>query len=87
MAKAEARDLSGRLAALEERLTKLEKRRGETVVEPLLRALFPAEVRQHLRAAQKEQLLAARAFIDHWIERTERGAAERPRRRESIRVE
>lgn len=87
MAQAEARDLSGRLAALEERLTKLEKRRGETGVEPLLRTLFPAEVRQHLRAAQKEQLLAARAFIDHWIERAERGAAERPRRRGSIRVE
>lgn len=87
MAKAETSGLAGRLAELEERLERLEKRRGGAGVEGLLRTLLPPEVRKHLRTAQKEQLLAARAFIDHWIERTEREASGTPRRRESIRVE
>lgn len=90
MAKASGNDLAARLQRLEKRLDRLERRRGAAFVEGLLRELVPADMRQHLRAAQREQLLAARSFLDHWIEKTERAEREPargPRRRESIRVE
>jgi hypothetical protein len=47
--------------------------------------MVPSEVRAHLRASQREQLLALRAWLDVAIERTEQ--AERPRRPESVRIE
>jgi hypothetical protein len=37
-----------------------------------------------MRAARKEQLLAARAFLDHWIDRLDREPDEALPRRESI---
>jgi len=41
-----------------------------------------------MRAARREQLLAARSFIDHWIDRLDRKpAANERRRRESITLE
>jgi hypothetical protein len=40
-----------------------------------------------LRTARKEQLLAARAMLDHWIARIDRAPEERIRRRESIKLE
>lgn len=87
MAKADgAKDLASRVAELERRLRRMESRRMPTF-RSLLREMLPPEVRGHLRAAQKEQLLAARAFLDHWIERAERERAERPRGRERITVE
>jgi hypothetical protein len=55
--------------------------------ERLLGGFLPTESREHLRKARKEQLLAARSFIDHWIERMDRAPAERRRRRESITLE
>lgn len=86
MAKAESvSELVSRIAELEARLAALEAApREERGLLGVLRAYLPAETRAHLRAARREQLLAARAFLDHWIEREER--AERPRR-ESIAVE
>jgi len=101
-------DLATRLAALEERLTELEADeyggfigRADYAIERMLGAMLPPDARGHMRAARKEQLLAARSFIDHWIERLDRppaahGRAGRgpgrrssraPRRRESIAVE
>jgi BMFP domain-containing protein YqiC len=58
-------------------------------VEAVLGAMLPTEVRGHLRAARKEQLLAVRAMVDAWIERVDRAPGERPahRRRESIPLE
>ncbi len=57
-------------------------------MEAVLSAMLPSEVRGHLRAARKEQLLAARSLIDMWIERVDRKPRE-PRRhhRESIPLE
>jgi hypothetical protein len=47
--------------------------------------MVPPEVRAHLRASQRERLLALRAWLDVAIKRTEQ--AERPRRPESVRIE
>jgi hypothetical protein len=35
--------------------------------------LLPQEGKQHVRAARRELLLAARSTLDAWIERNERG--------------
>lgn len=82
-------ELAGRIAVLEQRLAELEAE--EKVSDPLdrlLEELVPSEVRDHLRAARKEQLLAARSFLDHWIERLDRKPMPRERRRrESIPLE
>jgi hypothetical protein len=58
-------------------------------VDMLLGMVLPAEVRSHMRAARKEQLLAVRSLVDSWIERVDRAPSE-PRRRhrkESIPLE
>ncbi len=84
----ESPDLAARLAVIEERLAAMEQHGQEAEgLEPVLARLFPTEVRGHLRAARKEQLLAVRSLIDHWIDRLERAPAERVRRRESIKLE
>jgi len=49
--------------------------------------VFPLEARKHMRTARKEQLLAARAFVDNWIERLEKEPADALPRRESISLE
>ena len=73
MADMNAQDMQARIAELEERLADLERRaRGEKRVRGLIQELIPAEVRTHLKAARREQLMAARSFLDHWIERIDR---------------
>jgi hypothetical protein len=84
----ETAELRARLAELEERLAALEARGGEEVAGGgLLAHLIPPEARRHLRAARREQLLAARAILDRWIARLERDPGEGLRRRETIPVE
>ena len=82
-------DLEERMTELETRLASVEQRAGD---EPfgllhLFREVLPSEVRAHMRSARREQLLAARAFLDHWIERLEKEPAERLPRRETISVD
>jgi hypothetical protein len=63
------------VAALEARINELERRahRGErresmeTAFWALMHNVFPEETRRHMKAAGREQLLAARAYLDHWI--------------------
>ncbi|TMD61732.1 MAG: hypothetical protein E6I87_01880 [Chloroflexi bacterium] len=86
MAKDRVSELQERVVELEERIRDME-RREEQSVDRMIRRLVPDDVREHLRHAQKEQLLAVRSMLDHWIERTERNAGATPRRRESITVE
>ncbi len=75
--------MEARIAELEARVREMEKRgREESPVKKVLRELMPPEAREHMRAARKEQLLAMRAFLDHWIEKTER--SDSGDRRESI---
>lgn len=57
------------------------------VMDAVMSAMLPAEAREHLRTARREQLLAMRSLVDHWIERAERKADEPRRRRESITLE
>jgi hypothetical protein len=82
-------ELAARIAMLEQRLTELESDDGvDRPLERLLHEVFPSEVRDHMRAARKEQLLAARSFLDHWIDRLDRKPMPKERRRrESITLE
>ena len=95
--------LTARLATLEARLAELEGQEranaaelAEDAIDRMVTRFMPVEARTHMRAARKEQLLAARSFIDHWIERLDRpavparrarSAGSTPRRRESIPLE
>ena len=79
-------ELEARIAELEQRLKTMQADRETWGAGALLDALFPPDVRKHIRAARKEQLLAMRSFLDHWIEKQDAAEA-RPRRRESISVE
>jgi hypothetical protein len=79
-------ELEARVRELEERLRSMEggaKRTARTVIDEI----FPTETRKHMRAAWKEELLALRSVLDHWIARSEDGGAEKAKRRESISVE
>jgi hypothetical protein len=82
-------ELAARIAMLEQRLAELEAGDGmDRPFERLLGEMFPSEVRDHMRAARKEQLLAARSFLDHWIDRLDRRPMPKERRRrESITLE
>ena len=78
------RQLEARLRELQERY----ERRPQAMRDrprALLERMVPSEVRAHLRASQREQLLALRAWLDAAIQRTE--PPERPRRPESVRIE
>jgi hypothetical protein len=62
--------LEARIKELEARLVRLERpadRIGDQI-ESVIRTVVPDETRTHMRAAWREQLLAVRSFLDHWIE-------------------
>jgi hypothetical protein len=79
---------SERVSRLEERVEQLEwRRRAGDRSKAVLDSVVPHETREHLRAAGREQLLAARSLLDHWIGRLEERPADRPGGREDIRIE
>ncbi len=81
-------DQSDRIVELEQRLDQLEwQRRAGDRSRAVLRTIVPDETRQHLRAAVREQLLAIRSLVDHWIGRLEERQEERRNEREEIRIE
>jgi hypothetical protein len=66
----------GRVAELEERLARLERRvtlrdRGRSMMEKVV----PPEAGHHFRQAGRHQLLGVRAIVDFWIERIDRREA------------
>jgi hypothetical protein len=74
-----------RTADLERRIGELEREtrraRGtqsrsgmEEAFWALMHTVFPDEARRHLRSAGREQLLAARVYLDRWIAGLEEGA-------------
>ncbi len=77
--------------SLEEKLRRLEdqvrelRRRESLWPASIVRRLLPPEARKHLRAAQRERLLAVRALIDAAIQRTEE--TPHPRRPESLHID
>jgi uncharacterized coiled-coil protein SlyX len=77
-------ELEARIAALEERLARSE-RTPAAAMDKAVNAVLPGDTRRHIRAAWREQLLAVRSVLDHWIDAQEPGPEERAR--ESIRVE
>lgn len=88
MADERTAELERRLEALERRAARSERRSGmEAAVWALVHNLFPDEARTHMRAAGREQLLAARAYLDHWIAKLEADEAETGRRHESIEID
>jgi hypothetical protein len=88
-----------RTAELEARIAELERRtpRGmvqegrsgiETAFWALMHSVFPEEARGHLKKAGREQLLAARVYLDKWIARLdEEEATDAPRGHEKIEIE
>jgi type II secretory pathway component PulJ len=88
MDEATTAELEQRIAALERQLRRSEPRESmETAFWAVMRNVFPDETRRHMKAAGREQLLAARSYLDHWISKMgERPTAEAPTR-ETIEVE
>jgi len=81
-------ELEERLAMLERRLARGERRESmETAFWALMHNVFPEETRRHMKAAGREQLLAARSYLDHWIAKMEERQAPPPAEREHIAVE
>ena len=86
-------DLEARIAELEKRAswrsTMDEGRSGaETAFWAVVHTLFPEEARKHLKVAGREQLLAARVYLDRWIAKLdEDGAGNEGRPHEQIEIE
>lgn len=64
-------DLERRIAELERRSPRAMMEQGRSGLEEafwaVMHSVFPDEARRHLRAATKEQLMAARVYLDRWI--------------------
>ncbi|HJP72437.1 MAG TPA: hypothetical protein VJ975_12030 [Candidatus Limnocylindria bacterium] len=86
-------DLERRIADLERRSPTRMMQQGRSGIEEafwaVMHNMFPEEARKHLKSAGREQLLAARVYLDRWIERLDeqesQAAANRPH--EKIEVE
>lgn len=72
-----------KIQQLEERVDHLEREqsRGLPNLMDVLDRFFPRNVRRHLKAARREQLLAARAFIDDLLEDIDESSASSNKRR------
>jgi BMFP domain-containing protein YqiC len=86
-------ELEARIGDLERRLhasggSASSRREGiETAFWAVMRDLFPDETRKHMKAAGREQLMAARSYLDHWIKKMDEVQAAQPAEREQIAVE
>ena len=63
-----------RITEMEQRLADLEaelraRQRPRIHISGMLREIMPPDVRTHMRAAQRERLLAMRAYLDRMISR------------------
>lgn len=87
-----------RTAELERRIADLERRspsrmmqQGRSGIEEafwaVMHNMFPEEARKHLKAASREQLLAARVYLDRWIERLDQTEAEAAANRPHEKIE
>ena len=90
-----------RTAELERRIAELERRSPRAMLQDgksgleeafwaMTHSLFPEEARKHLKTATREQLMAARVYLDKWIARLDEQESESaapPRPHEKIEVE
>lgn len=87
-----------RTARLEARLEELERRNEpasesysrsgmESAFWAAMHSIFPDEARKHLKAAGREQLLAARVYLDRWIAQLDQREAEEESGRSHERIE
>lgn len=77
-----------RLHQLEERVEHLEERRSPVErSRSAMNVVVPSETRRHLRAAGREQLLAVRSLLDHWIGRLRDEPDKPDSSRENIRID
>ena len=89
MADSTSPELEARVEELERRLRLYDPRASmETAFWAVMHNVLPDETRRHLKAATREQLLAARAYLDHWIARMDaKTGTPASQVRESIEVE
>lgn len=66
-------ELEARLAELERQAQPTSSSDGRSGIEAVfwatVHSIFPDDARRHMKAAGREQLLAARVYIDKWIAR------------------
>ena len=87
MANQSTAELERRLETLERRLARNERPGGvEAAFWALMHNVFPKEARIHMKAAGREQLLAARAYLDLWIQKLEEQESENGSVHERIEV-
>jgi hypothetical protein len=81
-------DLEARVDRLERRNRRGEARESmETAFWAVMHNVLPDETRHHLKSASREQLLAARSYLDHWIAKMgDTPASEAHAERETIEV-
>lgn len=80
--------MEARIAELETRLRRGDRRESvETAFWALMHNVFPDETRKHMKAAGREQLMAARSYLDHWIARLDEKGEAPGAERETIEVE
>ena len=86
-------ELEARIAELEQRSWRTSMDQGrsglETAFWATLHRVFPQDARKHLKVASREQLLAARVYLDKWIQRLddEDTSDSESQARETIKVE
>ena len=80
-------ELEQRIKELEARLRQMDEERLRIRGRALVDELFPPDSRKHMRAALKEQLMAMRSILDHWIEKQDGDGKTPTKRHESISVE
>ena len=85
-------ELEARLAELERRSRPTSSGDGRSGIEAafwaMVHTIFPDEARKHMKAAGREQLLAARVYLDRWIAQLDEAEEEKGRAaREHIEVE
>ena len=87
-------ELERRIAELERQSPRARLQEGKSGLEEafwaMTHSLFPEDARKHLKSATREQLMAARVYVDKWIARLDEqeGASATPARpHEKIDVE
>jgi len=78
-------DLEMRVRELEEKLRAMESE-SDRSMRNVLNDIIPPDTRKHMRAAWREELLAVRSVLDHWIEKQDENVSG-AKRREAIRVD